>query len=73
MQDSRLPQNYDTHAHVDQTSAMQEESLQEASTNPDWMAQLLTKVPQLSMLATAFFAAAPLLMSPNTMSGPKHG
>jgi len=68
MQDSRLSQNDDIQAYVDQTPAMPEESVQQATTTPDRMTSLLAKVPQLSLLATAFFTAAPLL-SPNTMGG----
>jgi hypothetical protein len=68
MQDSRLSQNDDIQAYVDQTPAMHEESVQQATTTPDRMTSLLAKVPQLSLLATAFFTAAPLL-SPNTMGG----
>lgn len=72
MQDSRLPQNYEIQAHVDQNLSMQEDGVQDATTNPDRMAKLLAKVPQLSLLATAFFAAAPILANPNTMGGGKH-
>jgi len=73
MQDSRSQQEHDIQAHVDQTPAMQEESVHDATTTPDRMTSLLAKVPQLSLLATAFFAAAPIIASPTAMGGTKHG
>ena len=73
MQGSRLHQDHDIQAHVDQTPAGQEESVQEATTNPGRMASLLAKVPQLSVLANAFFAVTPILAVADTMGGRKHG
>ena len=73
MQGSRLHQDHDIQAHVDQTTAGQEESVQDATTTPDRMTRLIAKVPQLSLLITAFYAAAPILADPNTMGGRKHG
>jgi hypothetical protein len=73
MQDSRSQQERDIQTHVDQTLAMQEEAVQDATPTLDRMTRLLAKVPQLSLLATAFFAAAPILANPNTMGGSKHG
>lgn len=72
MQDSRSQQEHDIQAHVDQTLAMQEEAVQDATPTPDRMTRLIAKVPQLSLLATAFFTAAPILANPNTMGGGKH-
>ena len=73
MQGAQLSQERDIQAHVDQLPTGQEASVQDATTNTDRIAQLLAKVPQLSLLATAFFAATPILAVANTMSGPKHG
>jgi hypothetical protein len=72
MQGPRSPQEHETQMHGGELPAMPEDSVQDATTPPALMTRLLAKVPQLSLLATAFYAAAPLLVDPSAMGGHKH-
>ena len=70
MPSSQLPQEDDVQLHVDH-SPVEDGDVQPAAPNSARMANLLAKVPKLSLLATAFFAATPII-TPDTLGGTKH-
>jgi hypothetical protein len=49
-----------------------QDGVQQAESVPSRMTQLLAKVPNLSLLATAFFAATPIINGTDVL-GVRHG
>ena len=60
MQGSRLLQEDAVQAHSDSSSLEQGGSVQQVDTKPARMDNLLAKLPNLALLAAAFFASLPI-------------
>ena len=68
MQSARLPQQDDRQPQVDHRPVEQDNDIQQIDTNSAQTVNLLSKVPNLALLAVAFFASNPIQI-PDVMGG----